>query len=174
MPERIRINTQFTAGKFMHTEDALNLGKIRLFAGTFAGGQMTGHLAHFLDADDARVISQILAGGAEIEFTDFKGKESRPPGGGKAVVSSKLRINLGKNGVYFFEFAAGPGRRTGHGIVEPVGKPARQVNFFLGQWQARRWGAAVHEYLLAWQVARMLAHHRHGEGEPPLPLYERR
>lgn len=173
MPERIRINSQFTAGKFMHTEDALNLGKVRLFAGTFAGGRMTGHLAHFLDVDDARVISQLLAAGAGIDFTDFKGKEARQPGGGKALVSSKLRVNRGKNGGYFFEFSAGPGRRTGPGIVEPAGKPERQVNFFLDHWPARQWGAAVQEYLLAWQVTRMLAHGRNPEGAPPLPQYKK-
>lgn len=58
-PTRVRIYSHVTQSRFLHVEDALNIGtgKVRLWAGNYRRGQGTNSFTyHFLDLADARVI----------------------------------------------------------------------------------------------------------------------
>ena len=54
---RVRIHSHVTQSKFLHVEDSLQFGKLRLFAGTYRRDNgMQEHCHHFIDLPDARVI----------------------------------------------------------------------------------------------------------------------
>ena len=56
-PTRVRIYSHVTQSRFLHVEDALVIGKLRLFAGNYRKGQGMETYAHaFVDLDDAWVI----------------------------------------------------------------------------------------------------------------------
>ena len=56
-PTRVRIHSHVTQSRFLHVEDALGIGKMRLFAGTYRRGEgLEQHAHHFLDIADARVV----------------------------------------------------------------------------------------------------------------------
>jgi hypothetical protein len=53
-PIRVRICSHITQSTFLHLEDALSIGKLRLFAGSYQRGKgITTNAHHFLDAGDA-------------------------------------------------------------------------------------------------------------------------
>ena len=61
VPMRVRICSHVTQAKFLHIEDSLGIGKLRLFAGTYRKGNgMDVHTHHFMDVDDARVVFNAL------------------------------------------------------------------------------------------------------------------
>jgi hypothetical protein len=56
---RVRIYSHITQSRFLHVEDALAIGKLRLFAGNYRKGQgmdKQGYAHAFVDIADARVI----------------------------------------------------------------------------------------------------------------------
>lgn len=60
-PTRVRIHSYLTQSRFLHVEDALEIGKVRLFGGTFQKGRGMRTYAHaFVDIPDARVIFSAL------------------------------------------------------------------------------------------------------------------
>ena len=68
-PTRVRLYSHVTKTRFLHVEDALSIGKVRLFAGTYSRGQgMSGHTSHYLDLADARIVFHALLNG-EQDFT---------------------------------------------------------------------------------------------------------
>lgn len=165
--ERIRIYSHFTAGAFLHIEDALDLSqpKLRLFAGRFKSGQGMGQYQdHYLDLADGRVLFTDLAYGRPVNWHEFKGSER-----GGQLTAYRLQINSKQRGEetsVFIELNSGPGERSGPGIVKPVGKFGQSINVHLTGWDARRLGHAVLSYLNAFEVARMLAS---GRQLPPYP-----
>ena len=65
-PTRVRIYSHVTQSRFLHVEDALAIGKLRLFAGNYRKGQGMDTYAHaFVDIADARVIFGALARGEQ-------------------------------------------------------------------------------------------------------------
>ncbi len=71
-----RIYTQITRSAILHIEDALAIGKVRLFMISYQRGQgAKATAAHYLDVDDARVLAFDLAvrGALPARFTDYKG-----------------------------------------------------------------------------------------------------
>ena len=79
--QRVRIASHVTQSRFLHVEDALNIGKIRLFAGAYRRTQgMSSHSQHFVDLADARVVFAALAAGkVGFSFKEYKGT---PPANG--------------------------------------------------------------------------------------------
>ena len=74
---RKRLYSHVTRSRFLHLEDALDIGKVRLFAGEYRKGHgATATVHHFLDLDDARVLLADLSWGKKVEFTDYKGSSS--------------------------------------------------------------------------------------------------
>jgi hypothetical protein len=59
---RVRIYSHMTQSRFLHIEDSLKIGKLRLFAGNYRRGHgmaEKGHANHFIDLADARVIFHV-------------------------------------------------------------------------------------------------------------------
>jgi len=71
---RYRILSHLTQSRFLHVEDALDIGKVRLFAGEYRRGKGAGGMAaHFIDLPDARVLFSDLAWGKEVNYVEYKG-----------------------------------------------------------------------------------------------------
>ena len=161
-PMRVRIHSHLTQTRFLHVEDALGIGKIRLFAGVYRRGRgAQQHAHHFLDVADARVLFDALAR-AEPEFSyrEYKGTPLERGG----AISRVLSVQV-KGDTIYVELKNGPGKLTPTGAVTPAGKPDVEVNVAFKRYEARRLGAVVLAYLRAWDVMHMLAH-RHLPGQP--------
>lgn len=148
---RKRPYSHVTRSRFLHLEDALDIGKIRLFAGEYRkgnGASATAH--HFLDLDDARVLLADLSWGKKVEFTDYKGTSND-----NGPQSRVLKIKSNGDKVWF-EIQNGPGEIIGKGAVKPKGKPATAVSIPLTVWESRKLAHAALAYIRAWESAHLL------------------
>jgi hypothetical protein len=160
---RVRIYSHVTQSKFIHIEDTLHLGKLRLFAGMYRRGKgMDAHANHFIDLPAARVIFTALANG-EQGFThrEYKGT---PPQGKTPAVSRVMSVTVKGDNVYI-ELKSGPGKLTPTGAITPDGKPEVEVNVSFKLFEARCLAATVLAYIQAWDVMRMMAN-RHAVSAP--------
>ena len=152
---RPRIYSEITRSVILHVEDALDIGKVRVFLLSYQRGQgASATAAHYLDVADARVLAADLARGRLSEkFTDFKGAAHGQNG---QPVSRVLKLDDRgdkQRAPIVLQVANGPGQVVGEGAVKPAGKPAVEIAILLTRWQARRLGHALQSYLLAWQTA---------------------
>lgn len=145
--ERFRIYSHVTRSKWLHVEDALDIGKLRLFAGDYVKGQgAKATAAHYLDLADARVLFSDLAWGKPVDFAEFKGTAN----GGQAISRVlKVRTNGDKT---WFRQENGPGQVIGQGAVKPAGKPEAVINVPLTTWEARKLALTVLAHVDAWAV----------------------
>jgi hypothetical protein len=164
---RVRLYSHVTQSRFLHIEDSLHIGKLRLFAGTYRRNEgMADHCHHFLDIPDARVIFAALAGGrGEFNHKEYKGT---PPINGRSAVSRVLSVTAKGENVYI-ELKSGPGKMTDTGAIMPAGQATTAVNVSFKRYEAQRMAASVLAYLRAWDVVRMLAH-QELVGAPPAYL----
>ena len=155
-PTRVRIHSHVTQSRFLHVEDALNIGKIRLFAGNYRKGQgMDSHSHHFLDLADARVVFwALLCGEQGFSHKEYKGT---PPQSGNGAVSRVLSVVVKGDNAYL-ELKMGPGKLTNTGAITPNGPAKVEVNVAFKLHEARRMAASVLAYIQAWDVLRILAH----------------
>ena len=157
VPMRVRICSHVTQAKFLHIEDSLGMGKLRLFAGTYRKGNgmtVNGHAQHFLDVEDARVVFHALAV-AEPNFAYKEYKGTAQPDG--KVVSRVLSV-ISKGDQVYIELKTGPGTKTPTGAVTPNGKAEVEVNVAFKTYEARRLGQTVLAYIQAWDILRLMAH----------------
>ena len=148
---RFRIYTHITQTRWLHVEDALSIGKLRLFAGQYQRGDGANQTAyHFVDLQDARVLFFDLGLGRVPDsaktgsgYVEYKGS-----GGGKAV-SRVLRVKKSQDGRIWFELRSGPGQVTRTGAVKPAGDPTTIVSVGFTPYEARRLGFAIGSYLRA-------------------------
>jgi hypothetical protein len=183
---RVRIYSHVTQSRFLHIEDTLSIGKVRLFAGTYRKGQgMDACTNAFMDISDARIIFSALARGEQgFSYKEYKGTPPQTRHLDRASVSSDLdelsrvvdplgagskpgRRN-GKTAVsrvlsitvkgenVYIELKAGPGQITETGAIMPNGKPEVEVNIAFKLYEARRMAASVLAYIHAWDVMRMM------------------
>ena len=146
--ERYRIHSHLTQSRFLHVEDALDIGKVRLFAGEYRRGEGASKTtAHFIDADDARVLFSDLAWGKPVDYVEYKGTANGKGG----PVSRVLNVRR-KGDKVWISLEQGPGEVVGEGAVKPAGDPDVVVNVPLTVWEARRLGMAVLAHLQAWEV----------------------
>ncbi len=147
-----RIYEYMTKATWLHAEAATNIGKIRLFAGSYQRGQgAKQNTACFLDIADARVLFSDLSWGKRVKFVDYKGSTSGN------VISRVLRINTDKTGdKIYFELSSGPGRASDTGAVMPAGDPTVKINVGMTINDARKLAYAVLEYLLAHAVLQQM------------------
>ena len=153
--ERHRIHTVITRSAILHVEDALEIGKLRLFALAYKRGQgAQAHAVHFLDVADARPLLTDLAGGRLAEeYTEFKGS----PNGGEPVSRVlKVKDKPDARSPIIIELANGPGEVIGQGAIKPKGKPTAQVAIFLSRWEARKLALAVLEHLQAYAMLQVI------------------
>lgn len=162
---RVRIYTHVVQSRFLHVEDALTIGKLRLFAGNYRKGSgMSTHAIHFLDLADARVILAALASGEQgFKYKEYKGT---PPRKKKAAVSRVLSVVVKGEKVYI-ELKSGPGKLTSTGAITPYGPAKVEVNVGFKLYEARRLAASVLAYIHAWDVLRMMVNQQ--TIHPPLP-----
>ncbi len=150
--ERYRIHTLFTKTRFLHVEDALEIGKIRLFTGLVANGQMTSFAVHYLDVADARVLFFDLGvRGKVVEpFVDYKGSPTARDG---QPLSRVLKVENREGGKVVIQCTNGPGLLTETGAVKPIrGQADAEIAVIIPTWEARKLGQAVTAYLTAWDV----------------------
>jgi hypothetical protein len=159
---RVRIHSHVTQSRFLHVEDALAIGKIRLFAGVYERDRgMLQHGNHFLDLADARVVFRALARGEPgFAYREYKGTPLDNGGAVSRVLSVQVK---GENA--YVELKNGHGKLTPTGAVTPAGKPRVEVNVGFKLYEARRLGAAIVAYLRAWDVIQMLEN-RDAIGQP--------
>lgn len=153
-PTRVRIYSHITQSRFLHVEDALAIGKLRLFGGNYRKGQgMTAYANAFVSIADARVIFSALACGEQ----DFSHKEYKgtPPQNGNGAISRVLSIAVKGENVYM-ELKTGPGKLTNTGAITPNGPAKVEVNVGFKLYEARRMAASVLAYIHAWDVMRMM------------------
>jgi hypothetical protein len=149
--DRARIYAHFTPSQFLHLEDALAIGKVRLFAGTYARGQGAQATAfHFLDLDDARVLFSDLAQGKGVSFADYKGTANSD-----APQSRVLLVETDGQTVWL-EVQNGRGQVVGQGAVKPAGDPTAAVSIPLSTWEARKLAGAILAYIQAWEARHLL------------------
>ncbi|MCP4284076.1 MAG: hypothetical protein GY792_06450, partial [Gammaproteobacteria bacterium] len=163
-PTRVRIHSHITQSRFLHVEDALNIGqgKIRLFAGRYRRSEgMEAHGFHFLDLADARIIFGALARGEQgFAHKEYKGTppRTRPEQGrrdGSGAISRTLSVAI-KGGNVYIELKTGPGKLTNTGAITPKGPAKTEVNVGFKLYEARRMAASVLAYIHAWDVMRMM------------------
>jgi hypothetical protein len=149
--ERPRIYSHMTRSSFLHIEDALAIGKVRLFVGKYKRGQGASSTAfHFLDVDDARVLLSDLSWGKTVDFADFKGTAN-----GDGPQSRVLKVKTNEDKVWL-EIQNGPGEVVGQGAIKPKGKPDASVSVPFTIEEARKLAYAVLAYVQAWEVAQMI------------------
>jgi hypothetical protein len=157
---RVRIYSHVTQSRFLHIEDALQIGKLRLFVGSHRPGQgmpERGFVNAFVDMADARVIFDALARGEpEYSYKEYKGTP-HPEGAG---AESRVLAVAVKGEQVYVELKRGPGKVTPTGAITPNGRAEVEVNVTFKRHEARRMGAAVMAYLQAWEVLRMLGQQR--------------
>ena len=143
---RYRIHSHLTRSRFLHVEDALDIGKVRLFAGEYERGQGARVTAsHYLDVADALVLLNDLAWGKDVDYVEYKGT------GGDRPTSRVLKVKRNGDKVWF-RLESGPGEVIGEGAVKPAGKPETVVNVPFTIWEARRLAFVVLAHLQAREV----------------------
>jgi len=148
--KRVTITKWMNRSRFIQVEDALEIGKVRLFLGGYRKGEgMDEHAQHYLDLEDARVIFSDLADGLALVYKEYKGSVNG------TVTSRILSVKRDKD-AYWFEVTNGPGKASPTGAVMPDGKPSAQVAIGLPVYDARRLGHAVMAYLRAWEARNLL------------------
>ncbi len=156
--EHPRIFSLMTNKAFFHVEDALGIGKVKIFMGSYIKGQGSkDKVIHYLDVDDARVIAFDLAvrGSLSAKFVDYKGSPKGLNGKPLSRVFKLEDRGADAKRPIVIEAANGPGEITGQGAIKPAGKPTAQVAIFLTRHEARKLGHAVQAYLNAWETAKM-------------------
>ncbi len=154
--KRVRIASHVTQSRFLHVEDALSIGKIRLFAGNYRRGLgVQSHAYHFIDLADARVIfAALVRGEPGFSYREYKGT---PPRNGSSAISRILSVAVKGDNVYV-ELKSGPGKLTATGAITPNGKPQVEVNVGFKQYEAQRLAATVLAYIHAWDIYRIMIH----------------
>jgi len=152
---RTRIHTVITRSAILHVEDALEIGKLRLFALSYEKGKGAKATAyHFLDVADARPLLADLATGKLAEpYTEYKGSRN---GGEPVSRVLSIKDKPDQKSAIIVELSRGPGEVIGAGAVKPKGKPTTSVSIFLSRWEARKLALAVLEYLTAYAVMRAI------------------
>ena len=146
-PQRYRIHSHLTRSRFLHLEDALDIGKVRLYAGEYKRGEgASSTAAHCLDVADARVVFSDLAWGKAVDYIEYKGTAN---GGRPTSRVLKVKTNGGK---VWVRLENGPGQVIGEGAVKPAGDPEAVVNVPFTTWEARKLAHAVLAHLAAWEV----------------------
>jgi hypothetical protein len=147
--ERYRLYQYMTRTEWLHVKDALSIGKLRLFAGSYQRGQGAQTTAyHYLDVADARVLFADVAAGVSIDYCDFKGT---PNSEGPQSRVFKVK-SQGKGDKVWFRLENGPGEVIGQGAIKPKGEPQAVVNIPFESWKARKLALAVLSYLQAADV----------------------
>lgn len=162
--QRYRVYSHITKSRFLHIEDALDIGKLRLFAGDYQKGEGAKAVAwHFLDVADARVLFNDLAWGKAVDYIEYKGTANN---GQPTSRVPKVRTNGHK---VWVRLENGPREGIGQGAVKPKGEPEAVVNVPLTTWEARRLAFAVLAHLDAWVVI-TFKQRTSGSGSTPAPL----
>jgi len=151
-----------TRSAFLHVDDALKIGKLKLWAGRYTQGQGTSsHATAYMDADAARVVfwDLMVRGGFPEKL--YPGQKWEAYGGSERegkVIARVIRFREDsalQRAPIVIELATGPGQRSETGGIQPAGQ-MEMVSVFLSKFDARKLAASVLEELQAYRVALQL------------------
>lgn len=149
-----RIVERTTQSTFFNIEDALEIGKLRIYAGLYRNGQVTARAQHYFDLATALVLLNDLSWGKSVELVDYKGIVKAG-----VATSRAIRVNCKDDKVYF-KLKVGPGQVVGKGAVkpDPTAKPDDfvVVNIGIDKEEARKIAYRVLLYIQGWQAKQML------------------
>lgn len=149
-----RLYSFMTKTRFLHVEDALRMGKVRLYAGAYKRGQGSEAMCvHFMDWPDVLVLAHnILHTPLPWEYREYKGSPHGPDGPTSRVL--KVRADEGKDGQgrLWVRLENGPGEVAGEGAIKPKGDPTSVVDVPFTVNQAHRLALALQSLVQAWQV----------------------
>jgi hypothetical protein len=151
-----------TRSAWLHVQDALEIGKFRLFLGNYERGQgAKAQATAYVDVDKLRVVFQDLAlrGGfpknlypkQSVEFFGGSEREGRL----EARIVRFSEQPAMKNPIVI-EISHGPGKRNRTGGIQPVGK-LESVSVLLDRWNARRLAGTVLAELAAWESVTVMS-----------------
>lgn len=154
-----------TRSAWLHVQDALEIGKFRLFLGNYQRGQgAKAKAAAYVDVDALRVVFQDLALRAALPKNLYPKQSVEFFGGSERDGRLEARIvkiseqSAMKNPI-IIEISHGPGKRNRTGGIQPLGK-LETVSVLLDRWSARRLAAKVLAELAAWESATVMSRRR--------------
>lgn len=154
-----RIHAYMTKTSYLHFEDSLSIGKIKLFAGRYNMHNKPNYsLRHYIDADTLRPILMNLSWGRDIDIVDYKGGA-----GDGGIISRVLSINCKEDKV-FWQLTHGPGTKTKTGAVTPARLSKEQkeklttsVTVMVSKEDCREIACKLTEYMQAWKTAQLIS-----------------
>ncbi len=143
---------------WLHFEDALSIGKIKLFAGTYRKGEGKAKTTafHYLDVRALRPHLADMSWGKPVKFVEFKGS----PGKGDVPPESRiLQVNSDPEGNVWWNLAHGPGKMMPTGAIKPnysKRQHTKLIKVKMTRDEARAMACQVTEYLQAYTTMQML------------------
>lgn len=165
-PRNFRIITHTTKTRILHIEDALDLGKLRLELWEYQKGNgAKGHVEHYMDVHDARLLFTDLATGHLAEpYQELKGtyRDGQPQSRTLTVAEVEARQPIK------ITVSNGPGEVIGAGAIKPKkGAEQTRISILLDRRTARKIALAVLGHIAAWEVATYYHRLSQGTWRPP-------
>jgi hypothetical protein len=150
-PRNYRIVRHVTKNRILDVQDALDIGKLRIELVEFAEGEgATQAVEHYAEPDAlALVCYDILQARPWEKYVEFKGTVQ-----GEVAISRVLVIERveARNPVKI-SVSRGPGKATGQGAIQPLGKPEASLSVLLSEFDARRIALTILRHLAAYEAA---------------------
>ncbi|MCL6429418.1 MAG: hypothetical protein K6V36_00990 [Anaerolineae bacterium] len=150
-PRNFRVVRHVTKSRILDIQDALDIGKLRIELVEYTEGEgATQSVEHYAEPDAlALVLYDILQGRPWEKYVEFKGSAQ-----GETVISRVLVLERveARNPVKI-TISRGPGKVTGQGAIQPLGKPEVSVSVLLSEFDARRIAFTVLRHMIAYEAA---------------------
>lgn len=159
-----------TRSAWLHVQDAIEIGKFRLYIGNYKPGQgAKAQAAAYIDVDALRVVFQDLALRGAMprslypkQSVEFFGGSEKDGFLEARIVKISDQESL-KNPIVI-EISTGPGKRNRTGGIQPAGK-LESVSILLDRWSARKLAAGTLAELTAYESATVMSRKRASERE---------
>lgn len=150
-PRNYRVVRHVTKSRILDIQDVLDIGKLRIELVEYTEGEgATQSVEHYAEPDAlALVLYDILQGRPWEKYVEFKGSVQ-----GETVISRVLVLERvdARNPVKI-TISRGPGKVTGQGAIQPLGKPEVSVSVLLSEFDARRIAFTVLRHMIAYEAA---------------------
>lgn len=158
-PRNLRIIRHVTKNRILDIQDALEIDKLRIELVEFAEGEGAKlSVEHYAEPDSlALVCYDILQGRPWEKYVEFKGAIQGEHGhrdGAPTAVSRVLTIERveARNPIKI-TVSRGPGKVTGQGAIQPLGRPEATLSVLLSEFDARRIALTLLRHLAAYEAA---------------------
>lgn len=156
-----------TNKNFLNVYDALRIDKVKLEIAGYdqATSRQTGHASAWLDKDDARLLSHLVAHRLFAQVTGGKWEKfggSQREDGSLESRTLVVEWDEGDGGrfarfPYRLTIANGPGKKTQTGGVSPAGEPTARLSMRMPEADTIKLMLALGDYIRAYETAH---HHR--------------